>query len=119
MVDYILDAKNDNYDLLYSLAEHPEYFGNHIEDIKIVLEDISLQNVQIMGATKDCIKITYNNLVYVKFKDTDFIEKIMQNRMKKLSVYGRLNLNNYMGNVTLQFMIDDYELKDDSHKYDF
>ena len=119
LVDYILDAKNDNYDLLYSLAEHPEYFGNHIEDIKIVLEDISLQNVQIMGATKDCIKITYNNLVYVKFKDTDFIEKIMQNRMKKLSVYGRLNLNNYMGNVTLQFMIDDYELKDDSHKYDF
>lgn len=119
LVDYILNASLDNHELLYSLASHPEYFGNHIDDVRIVIENISLQNVQVMGTNKDCLKISYNGIDFVKFKDTNFIEEVMQNRMKKLVIYGKPNLNQYMGNVSVQVFIDDYELKDDEHKYDF
>lgn len=119
LVDYILDARQNNYELLYTLAEHPEYFGNHIDEIRVVVENISLENIQVMGPNKDCLKIIYNGMDYVKFRNTDFIEDIMSNRMKKLTVYGKLNLNEYMGRVNVQMIIEDYELKDDSHKYDF
>lgn len=119
LVDYILDANDDNYDLLMSLVKHPEYFGNHIEDIRFVIKNISLESVMVMGANKDSVKINCNGIDYVRFKDEDFIEDIMQHRMKKLTVYGRGNLNYFNNRYSVQIFIDDYELEDDSHKYDF
>ena len=97
IVDYVLDGNDYNDELLSCLASHPEYFGNHIEEPMIVIKDIPLMNVMVMGASKDSIKISYNGIDYVKFKDTDFIEEVMNNRTKKLTVYGRANLNEWMG----------------------
>jgi len=119
LVDYILKASDHNEELLASLASHPEYFGNHIEEIKIIVEDIPLMNVMAMGTNKDSMKISYNGIDYVHFKDTDFIDEVMSDRTKKLTVYGRCNLNDWMGHKSVQVFIDDYELKTDASKYDF
>ena len=119
VVDYILDAADFNNELLTSLASYPEYFGNHIDEIKIVIKNITLAQIMVMGGNKDSIKISYNGIDYIKFKDTDFIEKIQDNRMKKLTVYGTINLNTYNGRTSTQIFIKDYELNDDAHKYDF
>ena len=118
-VDYVLDARENNTDLLMSLASHPEFFGNHVEEIKVVIKNISLANLALMGANKDSIKISYNGIDYVHFKDTDFIEDIMSNRMKTLTVLARININNWMGRTSLQCFIDDYELVEDNSKYEF
>ena len=119
VVDYILDGNDYNDELLDCLASHPEYFGNHIEEPMIVIKDIPLMSVMVMGASKDSIKISYNGIDYVKFKDTDFIEEVMNNRTKKLTVYGRANLNSWMGKESVQVFITDYELVEDNSKYDF
>lgn len=119
VVDYILNAREDNVDLLTSLAEHPEYFGNHIDEIKVVLKDIPLANVMTMGTNKDSMKISYNSIDYIRFKDLDFVEDIFSNRTKLLDVYGRINLNTFAGRTSIQVFIDDYSLHEDSHKYDF
>ena len=118
-VDYILDGNDYNEDLLGALAAHPEYFGNHIEEPMIVVENIPLQTIMAMGANKDSMKISYNGIDYVKFKDLDFVEKITKNRAKKLTVYGRANLNEWMGKKSVQVFITDYELVEDPSKYDF
>lgn len=118
-VDYILDGRQGNAQLLYTLAEHPEYFGNHIDEIKFVITDISLANVMVMGANKDSMKISYNGVDYVRFKDADFVNEVMNNRMKTLTVYGRANLNTFMGKTSIQVFIDDYEFKIDNSKYEF
>lgn len=119
LVDYILKGEGHNDALLRELASHPEYFGNHIDEIKLVIEDIPLMNIMPMGANKDSMKISYNGIDYVRFKDEDFVEEVMQNRTKKLTVYGRVNLNTFNGKTSIQVFIDDYELKADEHKYDF
>ena len=119
VVDYILDGSDYNEDLLSSIAEHPEFFGNHIEEPMVVIKNIPLMNLMTMGTNKDSIKISYNGIDYVKFKDTDFIEEVMNNRMKKLTIYGRANLNEWMGKQSVQVFITDYELVEDSSKYDF
>ena len=118
-VDYVLDARQNNSALLTSLASHPKYFGNHIDEIKIIINNISLANIMAMGANKDSMKISYNGIDYVRFKDQDFVDAITKNRTSLLTVYGRANLNEWMGNVSLQFFIDDYELKIDASKYEF
>lgn len=118
-VDYILDAREDNVDLLTSLAEHPEYFGNQIEEVKIIMTNISLANIMAMGANKDSMKISYNGIDYVRFKDIDFVEQVFANRTKNLTVFARINLNEFAGQISLQCFIDDYSFEADSHRYDF
>lgn len=121
-VDYILDGRENINPLLESLAEHPEFFGNHIDEIKVVIKNISLASVMAMGANKDSMKINFNNIDYVRFKDATFTEEVFSNRMKTLTVYGRVNLNTFAGRTATQVFIDDYDFDDaqeDPHKYDF
>ena len=119
LVDYILDGSDYNDELLGSISAHPEYFGNHIDEPKIIIKNIPLMSINVMGADKSSIKISYNGIDYVKFKYTDFIQEVMNNRMKTLTVYGRANLNEWMGKKSVQMFIDDYELVEDNSKYDF
>jgi hypothetical protein len=72
-----------------------------------------------MGADKSSIKITSNGVDFVKFKDTDFIQEVQENRTKSIEVYGRLNLNEWAGKKSLQVFIDDYSFQEDNTKYDF
>ena len=119
IVDYILDGSDYNDELLGCLAAHPEYFGNHIDEPMIVVKNIPLMSVMAMGANKDSMKISYNGIDYVRFKDEAFVEEVMNNRTKKLTIYGRANLNEWMGKQSVQCFITDYELVEDSSKYDF
>lgn len=118
-VDYILDAQDDNADLVGALSEKPEYFGNHIDEIKFVVKDIPLANVMPMGAERSSIKISCSGIDYIKFKDSDFVQEIMSNRTKKLTVYGSGNVNVFNGRKSIQIFIEDYELTDGGSKYDF
>lgn len=119
VVDYVLDGSDYNDELLGSIAAHPEFFGNHIDEPKIIIKNIPLMNFTTMGADGSSAKIIYNDIAYVKFKDSKFIEDIKNNRMKKLTVYGRPNLNDWMGTKTVQIFIEDYELEEDNSKYEF
>ena len=119
IVDYILDAEDNNGTLVRSLASHPEYFGNHIEEIKFVVENIPITDPVLMGANKDSVKISYNGIDYVRFKDSDFAMKVLENKTQKLTIYGRANLNYWGGRTSIQVFVDDYELRKDDHKYDF
>ena len=122
LVDYIF--KSEEKELIpvgMKIASHPELFGNGIDEVKVIITDIPLSNVLVMGADKNSIKINSNSIGYVRFKDLDFIEEVMNNRQKKLSVYGRLNLNNWGGRKSLQIFIDDYDFQeeDDDSRFDF
>ena len=118
-VDYVLDARQNNAALLESLASHPEFFGNHIDEVKIIVKNISLASIMVMGANKDSMKISYNGIDYVRFKDSDFVDAISDNRLKLLTVYGRANLNTFMGRTSIQVFIDDYDFEEDESKYEF
>jgi hypothetical protein len=72
-----------------------------------------------MGANKDSIKVSYNGIDYVRFKDQTFAEAVQRDRTKMLTVYGRANLNEWMGKQSVQVFIDDYELVGDNSKYEF
>lgn len=119
LVDYILNANDNNQELLAALAAHPEYFGNHIDEIKFVVTNIPLSNIFVMGANKDSIKISCNGIDYIRFKDSEFIEQVINNRTALLTIYGRANLNNYMGKTSVQVFCDDYEFNTNNSKYEF
>jgi len=119
VVDYILDGSDYNDELLGCLAAHPEYFGNHIDEPTFIIKNIPLMSIMAMGPNRDSMKISYNGIDYVKFKDEEFVAEIQNNRTKLLTVYGRANLNEWMGRTSVQVFITDYELEEDKNKYDF
>lgn len=120
-VDYVLDANDDNQALVRTLASYPQYFGNHIDEVRLVVENIPVTNVFVMGANKDSVKISYNGIDYVRFKDEDFVLAAQASMGQKLDVYGRANLNYFNGRMAVQFFIDDYEfvVRDKIDKYAF
>lgn len=119
VVDYVLDGRENNSLLLRALAEHQDYYGNGIDEPRFIIKNISLANIMAMGTNKDSMKISYNGIDYVHFKDLNFVEEVGANRTKTLTVYGRANLNTFAGKTSVQFFIDDYEFVSDDSKYEF
>lgn len=121
LVDYIFNA--NDYELFqvgYEIASHPEYFGNGIDEVKFIVKGIPINDIMVMGANKSHCKITHNNMEFVKFNDYDFIDDLNNARGKTVDILCRFNLNFFQGSVTLQGMIDDYEITSAaSSKYDF
>ena len=64
-----------------------------------------------MGKNKDSVKIAKDGISFVKFKDADFAQKIRSYALGAITIYGKMNLNEFMGNYTPQVIIEDYELE--------
>lgn len=120
LVDYELNANDkDLISIIHELASYPEFFGNGIDEPTAVIKNIPLQNILVMGQNKDSIKISYNGIDYIKFKDENFINNIMSNRIKTIDIYGKFNLNYFAGRVSVQCFIDDYQFSKEDNKFDF
>lgn len=68
-------------------------------------------NSRIMGANKDTVKIEYCGMAYLKFHAKELVKELEDGGQFKMEVVGRPNANEWMGRVTPQILIEDYELK--------
>lgn len=87
-------------------------YGKGIEEPKLIVKDIIFDenDVFIMGKDKNSAKITKNGISFVKFKDSDFADAVQNYKLGLLTICGKMNLNEYMGTVTPQVIIENYEL---------
>lgn len=111
-VDYIFDAQteNDIDSIGRVIGMNDNCFGNGIETINVAIKNIPLESVFPMGATKDSMKIHYNNVDYVYFKNADFVQSVLDNQTNKIDIIGEFNLNEFMGKTSVQVFIRDYEI---------
>ena len=120
MAKYIIEETNE-----YAVVEFDdEKVFEFFEDFKSAFDLRAsklkeFDTIDCVGEDNHIYIISYNGIDYVRFKDAEFVDAITNNRTSLLTVYGRANLNEWMGNISLQFFIDDYELEIDQHKYDF
>ena len=119
-VDLITSGDNEYLkDIIIAFGELSEIWGQGMEEPLIAIENIHLckNDVQAIGANKDTVKFTVNGITYIKFKDEALLDKLTQNLTMTVTVLGRANLNEYMGNRTPQIFIESYEICDTT--YDF
>lgn len=119
-VDLIVDGENPYLaDIITDLGGLSEIWGQGMEEPLIAIENIHLNknNVQGIGAKKDTVKFTVNGITYIKFKDETLLDKLTANDTMKVTILGRANLNEWMGNITPQIIIENYEIIDTT--YDF
>ena len=104
----------DITDMIFELGANPEVWGQGNPEALIYVHDICISpnEVQVMGAKKDTVKIEKNGVAYMRFHANDMIERLNKCNEIKMNVVGRANINEWMGNQTVQIFIEDYEIID-------
>ena len=103
---------------LNEFAANKHLYGNGIPEPTFAFTGaITKQDIQIMGARQDTVKIKMNNITFIKFHAKQLIEDIqnMQNTYFRLTIAGRPQQNEFRGRISLQvvidnFMVEPYEL---------
>lgn len=111
-VDFVFNS-NENLALpLMKIGELTPYWGQGIAEPYVVVKDIVLKASElfIMGKDGASSKFTKGGVAFVKFKDLEFIKKIQEHQEVDITIVGRVNLNEWCGEITPQIFIDDYTL---------
>lgn len=118
-VDYIFAANENFTQLGLILASNENYWGNEIKEPAVVVEKIPFtsSNVRLMGEKKDSVKISYNGVDYIHFKDEDFAQLVSGIDDGEITIYGRMNKNVFNGKTSLQVFIDDYDVVDTKFEF--
>lgn len=123
LVDYIWNYDRVNPKYVLDIAELNIY-GQDIPESKVVVENITLDNVnvQLLGEAKGhpTIKISLPSGVDImKFKSSREEFEKWTSGEKKLTIVGKCSKNSWMGNVTPQILIDDFELEEYEEEWVF
>ena len=119
-VDCIAQGNNPYLaQLIMDFDQMSSAWGQGIEEPLIAIEKIhiSKKDVQAIGADQSTIKFSYNNVTYIKFKDDSLMDQLQQYDLMELTVIGKCNVNNWMGNRTAQIFIENCEVKDITYEF--
>ena len=114
-VNFIRDAKAaDLNSLVMELGKAGAIWGQGNPQPFVYVHDIVVDpsNVRIMGANQDTVKIEVGGIPYIKFHAKDLIEELKEHTGPfMMEIVGKPNLNEWMGRVSPQIFIEDYEIK--------
>lgn len=122
-VDFVINYDVFNIGIFNDIASLKPYYGNSIEECKVVIKDIPVTSDGIMIQGKEsnswCIMICDESIKLVKFKcsEDDYIlnfgkenESGLTDIISYINVIGKLSYNYYKGIKTAQIIVDEYEV---------
>ena len=112
-------AEPDIRDIIFDLHRYENVWGQGNQEPLVYIGDLNItkQDIQILGKDKNTVKITKNGIAYMKFHAKEFIEDLEKYEQIKLNIIGKPNVNEWMGNLTPQIFIEDYEVLDDTYGF--
>ena len=114
-VDYIFYHKDMNLKDLSDLAELQSIWGQGVEEPLIAIEGITVHsdNIRLMSADKNpTLKITLpNGMSLIKFRSSqEEYEQLASEGCVVINIVGKCKQNIWNGIVSLQILIEDYEI---------
>ena len=114
-VNFVRDSKAaDLYGLVMELGGAGAIWGqgNPQPLINVHSMMVNPANVRIMGSNQDTVRIDVDGMSYIKFHAKDLIEELKEHKEPfMMEIVGKPNLNEWMGRITPQMFIEDYEIK--------
>lgn len=107
-------SSTDIGQLIFELMKHDDIYGQHNNEplIHITNLNVTPDEIRVMGKNQDTIKIEKNGVAYMFFKCTKRKEEFKQYNEMTIDIVGKPNINNWMGNITPQIFVTDFEIKD-------
>lgn len=96
---------------LHDFATHNWIYGNGIPQPTFAFIAIAPQNYTVMGSKSDTVKFKIGDVTFIKFHAKELIAQLSNKGVNKIIIIGRPQINEYMGNKTLQVVIDNFEIK--------
>lgn len=109
-----LAADRDLIDLIEDLGTKKDIWGQQNNEALVHVKDLNLttKDIQIIGKNQDTVKIEKFGITYLKFRAKEMIQELAEYDEIKMEIVGKPNLNNFMGHITPQFFIEDYQIED-------
>lgn len=118
---YLVDLEL-NFDQLddndvFSIGSNADLWGQHLDEPLIAITNIRLtaDTIHFIGSNKNTLKISFldRRLNIIKFNVTEEEKQLLdpQNGIIIITAIGKCALNHYMGNVTPQIMLEDFEIQ--------
>lgn len=115
-VDFIWDLNHINPDIILTIADAKDYWGQELPEPYVVITNIPLDscNVQLLSADKNpTIKITLpNGVAVMKFKASQELYEQMMKPNQTINAVCRCNANTWNYRTTPQLIIEDYYLEE-------
>ena len=115
-VDYWFHTGEEiNRDMLHTFAACTDIWGNGLPRPIFAFDfNFKCAEVQIMGATGDSVKIKHDGVDFVVLKNPTVAEKIKGMQNGHVQIVGAPNLNEWMGRCSVQVMVSDIEITEES-----
>ena len=123
-VDYIYDGQEINPDNILEIANMEDLWGKDVDEPFIAIKNLKItpQMVTIYDKRGYTLKVQLNNNIsLLKFRATEEdCQRFQTNNTGfiQVNIIGRCSKNEWMGNISPQIFIQDYEIID-SNKYFF
>lgn len=115
-VNFVRDANSEDlHRMILDIGAMNGIWGQHNPEPLIYITPTTLNpaNISVMGANKDTIKFTINGIDYIKFHATDLINELQSiQNFVKIEMVCKANINEWMGRLSPQMMIEDYEINE-------
>lgn len=112
--DFIVNG-NCSYlnEMIFDLWKGKNIYGQNCPEPIIITQNLTIRpdNIKIIGAYKDTVKITFNNTTFMKFKAKELIEQLQNYPCGFIAtIVGRPSVNSWNGIETPQILIEDIEI---------
>ena len=112
--DFIVNG-NCSYlnEMIFDLWRGKNIYGQNCPEPIIITQNLTIRpdNIKIIGAYKDTVKITFNNTTFMKFKAKELIEQLQNYPGGFIAtIVGRPSVNSWNGIETPQILIEDIEI---------
>lgn len=111
LVDLEISANDDSLkDTILSIARLDDYWGQGIEEPIIAFTNVKVASSNIQMMKSNTMKITHNNISFIKFKASDEEYKCLSNSFsgREITIIGKCKINNWGGYENPQVFIEDY-----------
>ena len=115
-VDYIYNGADVNPQDILAISDLSNLWGKDLDEAMVAVKDIKISKdlVTVYRKTSNTLKITLPNKVsLMKFNATDEECEALENHTGayvQIELVGKCNKNEWMGNVSPQIFIEDYEI---------
>lgn len=120
-IDHIFHGNDVDCNQILEIANHPELWGSRMDEPYMMIEDLVVTNdmVNVYEKKTNTLKITLpNGLALIKFNITDDERDMFKgDGCIRLNIVGQCRKNEWMGNISAQMEIKDYDIITQSKYY--
>lgn len=114
-VDYIWSASSVDPSAIIDIADMAPYWGKDMDEALVAVRDIQITKDMITMMKSNTVKITLpNGVSIIKFRipDEEYEKLVSESGYITIDAVCRCNRNEWMGNVSAQLLLEDYQIVD-------